>query len=151
MGEVELSMLLCAFLAGSADEQRQHFDVGGMRRHVRVDCETDSHVIEVGLDAKSSARDSLHQALFAAHLTGKTPLVVIVDRDGYEGRFEHELRRTTEMAGVAYARCAEGFIQRWAATQAMRRPAGDDLPAGDTARAHCDLGPVLRASRQPAG
>ncbi|WP_167853442.1 hypothetical protein [Roseovarius aestuariivivens] len=39
-------------------------------------------MIEIGLDGKSSARDSLHQALFAEHLTGKTPVVILIDRDG---------------------------------------------------------------------
>lgn len=147
MGEVELAALICAFLAGSADEQRQYFDINGMRRHVRVDCETDTHVIEIALDAKPSARDSLHQALFYAHLTGKQPLVIIIDRDGYEGRFEYELRQTTAMTGMAYASCSEDFVVKWATTRGLRRVEGDDLPKGSIAQAQCDLGPVLRAAR----
>ncbi len=142
MGEVELAALLCAFLAGSDGETRQYFDVNGLSRHVRVDCETDSHVIEIGLDGKSSARDSLHQALFYEHLTGKIPVVILIDRDGLEGRFEYELRQTAGMVGVTYLRCAEDFIVRWAATGPMRpawREARNDVPRTDV----CDLSAVL--------
>jgi len=142
MGEVELAALLCAFLAGSADEQRQYFDVNGMTRHVRVDCETASHAIEIGLDGKASARDSLHQALFASRLTGKIPAVILIDRDGHEGRFEYELRQTSAMADVIYLTCSEAFIVKWAATGPMREAwylEQDDLPDAGSARALCDL------------
>ncbi len=142
MGEVELAALLCAFLAGSDGETRQYFDVSGISRHVRVDCETDSHVIEIGLDGKSSARDSLHQALFYEHLTGKIPVVILIDRDGFEGRFEYELRQTTQMTGTTYLRCAEDFIVKWAATGPMRpawRTAGNDVPSTGL----CDLSALI--------
>lgn len=144
MGEVYLAALLCAFLAGSEEETRHYFDANGMKRHVRVDCETREHVIEIGLDGKSSARDSLHQALFFAHLTGKTPVVILIDRDRHEGRFEYEMRQVTRAAGVAYVRCSKAFVLRWAATAAMREGFGDDgvddLPAQAGVRARCDLG-----------
>lgn len=141
MGEVHLAALVCAFLAGSEDETRKYFDVNGLPRFVRVDCETDGHVIEIGLDGKASARDSLHQALFAAHLTGKTPVVLLIDRDGFEGRYEYELRQTTAATGVIYATCHEDFILRWAATSGLRPSARDrdDLPAAGPARSLCDL------------
>jgi len=139
MGEVELAMMLCAFLAGSEGETRQYFDVNGLSRHVRVDCETDSHVIEIGLDGKSSSRDSLHQALFFAHLTGKEPMVIMIDRDGFEGRFEYEMRQTTGMTGVQYVRCAQDFIVRWRMTYPFRNVTGDDLPGSVSAQAQCDL------------
>lgn len=147
MGEVELAALICAFLAGGEQEPRQYFDVNGMKRHVRVDCETATHVIEIGLDGKASARDSLHQALFAAHLTGKSPAVVLIDRDGFEGRFEYELRQTTAMTDVGYATCSEDFIVKWAATAPMR-PSWmvedtDDLPLAGPAQALCDLSDLL--------
>jgi hypothetical protein len=150
MGEVEIAALLCAFLAGSEAETHRYFDVNGMRRHVRVDCETAEHVIEIGLDEKSSSRDSLHQALFAAHLTGKIPVVILIDRDGAEGRFEFEMRHVTRAAGVAYATCREGFVQRWAMTQVLRAaPEGlDDLPPGAIAASQCDL--ALALGRRPA-
>ncbi len=141
MGEVELAALVCAFLAGSAAEERHYFDVAGLKRYVRVDCETDTHVIEMGLDGTASARDSVHQALFAQHLTGKTPVVILIDRDGHEGRFEYEMRHVTRAAGVIYLRCSEAAVQRWAATSAWRpRAAGaDDLPGAGAVAARCDL------------
>jgi hypothetical protein len=144
MGELAIAAVLCAFLDGSVTEEKQYFDVNGMSRHVRVDCETATHVIEVGLDGTDSARDSLHQALFFAHLTGKIPVVVMIDRDGFEGRFEYEMRHTTAMAGVAYARCTEDFILRWGATAGLRPSVGDDLPKLKAAEAKCNLGAVLR-------
>ena len=120
MGEVQLAALLCAFLAGSDDEVRHYFDVYDTKRYVRVDCETPDHVIEVGMDGTSSARDSVHQALFYAHLTGKTPVVLMIDQDGFEGRFEYEMRHVTEMANVGYARCSKGAILRWVESSPMR-------------------------------
>jgi hypothetical protein len=142
-GEVELAALLCAFLAGSEQETRKYFDVNGMSRYVRVDCETDRHVIEIGLDGKSASRDSVHQALFFAHLTGKAPAVILIDRDGHEGRFEYEMRHVTKAAGVVYATCSEDFIVRWAQTRAMRQGnAGegrDDLPGAGPAQSLCNL------------
>ncbi|MGK7652217.1 hypothetical protein ACSQ76_07330 [Roseovarius sp. B08] len=147
MGEVELAALLCAFLAGSAEEQRHYFDVAGMKRYVRVDCETDRHVIELGLDGSPSARDSVHQALFAQHLTGKQPVVILIDRDGHEGRFEFEMRHVTKAAGVLYLRCSQGAIQRWAATSGLRQgmPGADDLPGPGAVAASCDLQALRRA------
>jgi hypothetical protein len=143
MGEVELAAILCAFLGGSQAETRQYFDTYEMKRHIRVDCETDRHVIEVALDGTSSARDSVHQALFAAHLTGKTPAVVMIDRDGYVGRFEFEMRPVTQAAGVTYIRCAQDVILRWAATSGLRDTPRDhdrdDIPTHGNSAALCDL------------
>ena len=153
MGEVELAALLCAFLAGSEHEARQYFDVSGMKRYVRVDCETDTHVIEVGLDGKSSSRDSVHQALFFAHLTGKIPAVVMIDRDGFVGRFEHEMSHVTQAAGVVYASCREDFVVWWAQTRALRDGYGaaerDDLPEQGLVKSLCDLDALRRVP--PAG
>ena len=147
MGEVQLAALLCAFLAGSDDEVRHYFDVYDTKRYVRVDCETPDHVIEVGMDGTSSARDSIHQALFCAHLTGKTPVVVMIDQDGFEGRFEYEMRHVTEMANVAYARCSKGAILRWVESSPMRATdvaeGGNDLPVTGNVGAACDLAAVF--------
>lgn len=147
MGEVELAAMLCAFLAGSAEEERHYFDVGGMKRYVRVDCETDTHVIELGLDGTASARDSVHQALFAQHLTDKRSVVILIDRDGHEGRFEYEMRHVSEAAGVLYLRCSEGAIQRWAATAGLRARADgtDDLPGPAAVGARCNLEALRRS------
>jgi hypothetical protein len=72
MGEVELAAILCAMLGGEV-EKRHHFAVLDRVHYVSVDCETPTHVIEVGLDDRRSSYDSVHQAGFAASLTGKTP------------------------------------------------------------------------------
>ena len=101
MGEVELAALLCAFLGGSEAETRHHFDVDDRDRHVRVDCETAGHVVEIGLDGTASARDSLHQALFSAHLTGKSPAIILIDSDGRVGRYEHEMRHVARPPGCS--------------------------------------------------
>ncbi|MEQ9259716.1 MAG: hypothetical protein RIG84_11520 [Roseovarius sp.] len=154
MGEVQLAALLCAFLAGSEKEERHYFDVYDTKRYVRVDCETPEHVIEVGLDGTSSARDSVHQALFFAHLTGKRPVVVMIDQDGYEGRFEYEIRHVAAMAGVAYARCSKSAILRWVESSPMRvqgRSAGvNDLPATGALGGACDLATIFEPEAREA-
>ncbi|MFC3615214.1 hypothetical protein ACFORG_15735 [Lutimaribacter marinistellae] len=150
MGEVELAALLCAFLAGSDAETRQYFDVNGISRYVRVDCETESHVIEIGLDGKSSSRDSVHQALFAASLTGKSPAVILIDRDGHEGRFEYEMRKVAPAAGVIYVTCSQAAIERWSATAPSRGRSGNDLPRGQAGLA-CDLRALLPEQVAEAG
>lgn len=147
MGEVAIAAVLCSLLAGSVTEARHGFDTNGVERHVRVDCETATHVIEIALDETSSARDSVHQAIFSAYLTRdglgreKIPAVVVIDRDGFEGRYELELRQVTSVLGVAYGRCPASAIERWAATAGMRRiEAGlDDLPGAALGHASCDL------------
>lgn len=40
--------------------------------------------------------------LFAAHLTGKKPAVVIYNTDGKIGRYEHRIKVACERAGVAF-------------------------------------------------
>ncbi len=146
MTETQIAALLCAWLAGAETEERHAFVNLGDDRAIRVDCETPTHVIEVGLD-KGSSRDSLHQALFAAELTGKVPMVVLIDRDGVEGRYEQEMRIVAVRAGVPYARCTEDFIVRWDRTRAYRgAAAGDDLPKGQGAWGTCDIATVYRDS-----
>lgn len=146
MGEVAIAAALCGLLAGSAAEERHYFDVYGEKRYVRVDCETDTHVIEIGLDQKPSARDSVHQALFAAHLAkGKIPAVILIDRDGFEGRFEYEMRMVTGMLGLAYASCSADWITGWQARGGQRvvPEEADDLPAGGWAASRCDLTQIV--------
>ena len=46
---------------------------------MEVDCETGTMVYEGGLDKRSSL-DSVQQALFFSHVTGKRPAVVILTR-----------------------------------------------------------------------
>ena len=68
---------------------------------VIVDCETAKRVYEGGLDKRSSL-DSVQQALFFAHVTGKEPVVVIYDTDGKIGRFEHRIRTACQQVGVTF-------------------------------------------------
>ena len=49
-----------------------------------------------------SSLDSVQQALFFSHVTGKRPAVVIYDTDGREGRFEYRIRIACRRAGVRY-------------------------------------------------
>ena len=142
--------LLCGFLGGAQPETAHQFDVYGFDRprHVEVDCETPTHVIEIGRDVLGS-RDSLHQAAFAAVLTGKTPLVIIIDEDGSEGRFEQEIRRAADYLGIGHVRCSGAFLGRWAATagsSGLRIASFNDLPHDPTVALFYPLGDILEAA-----
>ncbi len=82
-------------------EVRHYYDYPGGRGYVVVDCETDMHVYEGGLDKRSSL-GSVQQALFFAHLTGKVPAVVIYDTDGVVGKYEYRIGSVCEHVGVGY-------------------------------------------------
>ena len=60
-------------------------------------------VYEGGLDKRSSL-DSVQQALFYSHVTGKRPAVVIYDTDGREGRFEYRIRIACRKAGTGHCK-----------------------------------------------
>jgi|GEM_PF-1142793 len=147
MGEVTIAAALCGLLAGSAVETNHYFDVNWERRHVEVDCETPTHVIEIGLDQKPDSRDSVHQALLAAYLTDfrKIPAVILIDRDDEEGKYELEMRRVTGMLGLAYATCSDKWIKAWQARGGMRVvPDGtNDLPKEAWATSACDLSQIV--------
>lgn len=147
--------LLCALIGGAEPETPQFFEVFGYERprYIRVDCETPTHVIEIGLDERVSARDSVHQAVLAAAFTDKLPMVVMVDTDGSEGRYELEMRIVTGYLGVAYSACSARFLERWAATVGFRQGAdaeGNDLPRDPTIAARCPIGPLLDAGVTPS-
>ncbi|WP_099826172.1 hypothetical protein [Oceaniglobus indicus] len=99
--EIELAAVLCSLILGGETEVSHPYSVGYDLHRIRVDCETPDAVIEVGLDKRSSL-DSLQQALFAASLTGKRPVIAMIDTDGREGPFELRIRTAAEMAGVDY-------------------------------------------------
>jgi hypothetical protein len=144
--------LLCGLLGGAEPETTHFFDVYGYARprYIRVDCETPTHVIEIGLDERVSARDSVHQAALAASFTGKAPWVILIDTDGAEGRFELEMRHVTRLLGVAYTLCSAGFLESWSATAGLRgarAPGVSDLPANATAASRCPIGRVIDADR----
>ena len=88
---------------GGQTEVTHVYTVQGRRHTVRVDIETDSHVIEGGLDKRSSL-DSVQQAVFAAKISGKKPKIVIYDHDGTEGQFEYRIRIAANSLGVAFER-----------------------------------------------
>jgi len=140
--------LLCSLLGGAEPETSLEFDVYGYDRprEVRVDRETPTHVIEIGLDERVSARDSVHQAVFAATLTGKSPWIILIDTNWTEGRYEQEMRHVTEYLGLSYTRCSAGLLERWVATAGLRvRPTvgGDNLPSNATLSALCPMDRVI--------
>lgn len=142
MNEVALIPLLCGLLGGAEQEQRHSFVNNGVEVGVRIDCETPTHVIEIGRDVRSS-RDSIHQAELAAWLTDKTPMVILIDTDGREGRYEQEMRFVAERLGVDYGVCSEPFLVRWAATAPFRQIGNEkslnDLPTDARAMGFCDI------------
>ena len=87
--------------AGGQTEVRHEYTYPTGQSYIRVDCETADTVYEGGLDKRSSL-DSVQQALFFAHLTGKEPAVVIYDTDGQIGKYEHRIRVACKAAGVRY-------------------------------------------------
>lgn len=132
--EADLIPILCTMMLGGAPEQPVPYNVGYDLHHIRVDCVTDTAVIEVGLDKRSSL-DSVQQALFAAHLTGKAPQVILIDTDGREGPFELRVKIAAGAAGVAYSVQQLDFLIRWQMTHYLRnrpapRPLVRDLARG---------------------
>ena len=86
---------------GGEKEARHDYTYPTGTNSVRVDCETADTVYKGGLDRRSSL-DSVQQALFFAHLTGKKPAVVIYNTDGKIGRYEHQIKVACERAGVTF-------------------------------------------------
>ncbi len=98
--EDDYNRWFCSMVNGETETRHGYTSAGG-RRYVEVDCETGTMVYEGGLDKRSSL-DSVQQALFYSHVTGKRPAVVIYDTDGREGRFEYRIRIACRKAGVRY-------------------------------------------------
>ena len=90
----------CASVGGQTEVRHEYTYPTG-QSYIRVDCETEDTVYEGSLDKRSSL-DSVQQALFFAHLTGKEPAVVIYDTDGQIGKYEHRTQVACEAAGVRY-------------------------------------------------
>jgi hypothetical protein len=117
--ETELAAILCAFVLSGEVEVNHGYSVGYDLHRIRVDCETSDRVVEVGLDKRSSL-DSVQQALFAAHLTGKTPIVAMIDTDGREGPYELRIRTAARMAGVGYVVYQRDALIRMQMTSYLR-------------------------------
>jgi len=98
--EKDANDAFCAQVGGQR-EVRHVYDYPTGSAYVVVDCETEERVYEGGLDKRSSL-DSVQQALFFAHVTGKEPAVVIYDTDGRIGRYEYRIRVACELAEVEY-------------------------------------------------
>lgn len=131
--EVELAAILCSLILGGDAEVRHDYVAAGRDHHVRIDCETATHVIEVGFDAKRSSLDSLHQVLFAAELTGKRPMIVVIDTNGVEESVEYQIETVARSAGVSFLTVDEAFLVRWQMTWPFRQERTtlfrDDAPA----------------------
>ena len=98
--EADYNELFCEDVGGET-EVAHSYNFGLGIAYVYVDCETADTVWEGGLDRRSSL-DSVQQALFFHHVTGKTPAIVIYDTDGIEERYEYRIRTAAELAGVRY-------------------------------------------------
>ena len=98
--EAEYNRLFCQSVSGQT-ETRHYYTYAGGRSYIQVDCETVTMVYEGGLDKRSSL-DSVQQALFASHVTGKRPSVVIYNTDGKEGQFEFRIKTACQQVGVRY-------------------------------------------------
>lgn len=118
MNEATAIAIICSILGGDAEEMyRYTIDEGSFG--VRVDCVTDTHAIEIGLDKRSSL-DSVQQAEFAGWITGKAPMVIMVDRDGAEGAIEYRVRTTATRFNVEYLAYSDDFLLRWQMTSYLR-------------------------------
>ena len=124
--EADYNELFCQAIGGEL-EVRHNYNFGTGSSYVIVDCETANTVWEGGLDKRSSL-DSIQQALFFHHVTGKTPGVVIYDTDGVEGRFEYRIRIAAELAGVRYETYAgtEDIADNLASTAVGNTLVGDN-------------------------
>lgn len=118
MTEADAIAVICALLGGDA-EVRHHYAIEGSEHYVAVDCETDTHAVEVGLDKRSSL-DSVQQAEFAGWLAGKEPMVFLVDRDGREGAIEYRIETTARRLGVEYRTISADLLLRWQMTAYFR-------------------------------
>ncbi len=100
MTEALAISILCA-LFGGQPEVRHAYNTDYSPHFIRVDCETDTEVMEMGLDKRSSY-DSIHQVTFGSILTGKKPRIVMIDTDLRERAVEYQLRQTAERLGITY-------------------------------------------------
>lgn len=130
MTEADAILILCAMLGGEP-EYRASYTLDAVSTYVRVDCVTDTHAIEVGLDRSRGAYDSLHQATFNAHLTDRLPMVILIDTDGIENQYEYQVETVARRYGVAYAVWDEDRLIRWRMTEPFRARLSD-APAPDS-------------------
>jgi len=102
MLEVDLIPIICVLLFGGVPEARVNYHIDAGSHHVRVDCLTETHAIEIGLDARRSSYDSVHQAVFAAAQSDRDPMVVMVDTNGVEDNAEFQVETVARQTEVNY-------------------------------------------------
>lgn len=119
MTEAQATAILCAMLGGEA-EHRETYSLHAVESFVRIDCITDTHAIEIGLDHTRGAYDSLHQATFNAMLTDREPMVILIDTDNIESQYEYQIESVARAHGVDYAVWDEHFLIRWQMTAPFR-------------------------------
>ena len=126
MSEADAILVICAMILGGQDEVRINYDLDVRSTHVEADCETEDRVIEVGLDKRSSL-DSFQQAAFFGIKTGKTPMIVIVDRDGVEGPIEYRIETVARAYGMEYRTYSANLLSRWRMTEHARKMRAETL------------------------
>ena len=99
--ETAYNEAFCDSVGGETQKKNDYRYPTG-KTHVYVDCETADTVYEGGLDKTPSSQDSVHQALFAAYLTDKKPVVVIYDTDGRMGKYEYQVKGACERAKIRF-------------------------------------------------
>lgn len=100
MNEAGAIAIICAVLGGET-ETRHSYTIDEGTHYIRVDCETDTHVIEVGLDKRSSL-DSVQQVSFASWLSGKRDKVILVNTDAQQGPTEYRVEMAARRLEVEY-------------------------------------------------
>lgn len=120
MTEADLIPILCSLMLSGTPETRVDYVIADGAHHIRIDCLTDSHAVEIGLDGRRSSLDSVQQAIFAAALTGRAPMVVLVDTDGAEDAVEYRVETAARAAGVAYRVVDVDFLARLRMTAHFR-------------------------------
>lgn len=119
MTEAQAIAILCAMLGGEP-EHRVQYTLDAVSTYVRVDCITDNHAIEIGLDATRGGYDSLHQATFNAMISDRAPMVILIDTDNIESQYEYQIEAVARAHGVEYAVWDEHFLLRWQMTAPFR-------------------------------
>lgn len=128
MREVDLIPIICMLFFGGEAEPRIPVTIHAAQSYIVPDCVTQGHAIEVGLDRRSSL-DSLQQALFAAEMTDREPMIVLVDTDGGEDIYEFRIKTAARRAGVPYVVIDLALLRRWQMT-APFRAARDQILSG---------------------
>ena len=118
--EADLLHVICVLMLGGTPEVRTPYAIDDGDHYIRIDCLTDTHAVEIGLDDRRSSQDSVHQAIFAAHLTDRAPMVVMVDTNGVEEAIEFQVETVAQSLGVAYQVIDRDLILRLQMTAPFR-------------------------------